>query len=124
MRNVLGFFNQNEWIMNLNIGNIMQIQSISSKELMSMSRNEIELSRDSFLDKIAVLSVSYFCVSTEMRFLIQNKDVEMIPIKEVKEKESELWHAKALEMACSFLPSECPLLTHVLLSYQKHHAPS
>lgn len=23
-----------------------------------------------------------------------------------------------------FLPSDCPLLNHVLLSFQKHHAPS
>ncbi len=48
----------------------------------------------------------------------------MSPIKKERELESEFWHAKALEIACSFLPSECPLLNHVLLSYQKHHAPS
>ena len=35
-----------------------------------------------------------------------------------------MWHTKSLEIACSFLPSDCPLLNHVLLSYQKHHAPS
>jgi hypothetical protein len=41
----------------------------------------------------------------------------------VKQKESEYWHAKALEIACSFLPGECPLLNHINLSYQKHFAP-
>lgn len=35
MRSVLGFLNQNEWIYNLNIGNIMQIQAISMKDLLS-----------------------------------------------------------------------------------------
>lgn len=30
----------------------------------------------------------------------------------------------SLDIACSFLPSDCPLLNHILLSYQKHHAPS
>ena len=30
----------------------------------------------------------------------------------------------SLDVACSFLPSDCPLLNHILLSYQKHHAPS
>lgn len=40
-----------------------------------------------------------------------------------KKKESEFWHAKALDIAISFLPSECPLVTHILTSYQKHHAP-
>jgi hypothetical protein len=41
----------------------------------------------------------------------------------VKQKESEYWHAKSLEIACSFLPGECPLLNHINLSYQKHFAP-
>ena len=35
-----------------------------------------------------------------------------------------MWHSKSLEIAVSFLPSDCPLLNHILLSYQKHHAPS
>ena len=39
-------------------------------------------------------------------------------------RESEYWHVKTLEIAATFLPSDCPLLNHVLLSYQKHHAPS
>ena len=42
----------------------------------------------------------------------------------VKTDESEYWHTKSLEVACCFLPSDCPLLNHILLSYQKHHAPS
>ena len=41
-----------------------------------------------------------------------------------KTDESEYWHTKSIEVACSFLPSDCPLLNHILLSYQKHHAPS
>ena len=40
-----------------------------------------------------------------------------------KQKESEFWHAKSLEIACSFLPGECPLLNHINMSYQKHFAP-
>jgi len=35
MRSVLGFLNQNEWIHNLNIGNIMQIQPLTIKEMLS-----------------------------------------------------------------------------------------
>ena len=34
MRSVLGFLNQNEWIYNLNIGNIMQIQPLAMKEFL------------------------------------------------------------------------------------------
>jgi hypothetical protein len=41
----------------------------------------------------------------------------------MKKKESEYWHAKALEIACAFFPSESPLVSHILTSYAKHHAP-
>jgi len=44
--------------------------------------------------------------------------------EQTKGEESEYWHAKSLEIACTFLPSDCPLLNHILLSYQKHHSPS
>jgi hypothetical protein len=40
-----------------------------------------------------------------------------------KQKESEYWHAKSLEISCTFLPGECPLLNHINVSYQKHFAP-
>jgi hypothetical protein len=103
----------------------MQVQPLNLKELLQQSRNEMELSRDSFLEKISLLSVSYFCVSTEMRFLLLSRQQYLSsPVKRQREQESEFWHAKALEIACTFLPSECPLLNHVLLSYQKHHDPS
>jgi len=40
MRSVLGFLNQNEWIQNINIGNIMQIKPFQMKDLMESQRNE------------------------------------------------------------------------------------
>jgi hypothetical protein len=76
---------------------------------------------------ISFLIVGYFCASTEIRFIIQLKD-EISKFQnfsiEQKSQESELWHTMSLDIACSFLPSDCPLLNHILLSYQKHHAPS
>lgn len=37
---------------------------------------------------------------------------------------SELEHAKALHVAATFLPNECPLQDHVFRSYKKHHLES
>lgn len=34
-----------------------------------------------------------------------------------------MWHAQALEASSRFLPSECPLVAHVITNYQKHHSP-
>ena len=42
----------------------------------------------------------------------------------IERKDSEYWHGKAVEMAISFLPSESPLVSHILMSYEKHHSPS
>jgi len=73
------------------------------------------------------LIVGYFCASTEIRFIIQLKDeiskFESFKIDQ-RTQQSEFWHTLSLEIACSFLPSDCPLLNHILLSYQKHHSPS
>ena len=127
LRHILGFLNQTEWIQNLNIGNIMQIAALKAEDMTQVRRNEEALTRDSFLDLISFLIVGYFCASTEIRFIIQLKD-EISKFQnfstEQKTQESELWHTMSLDIACSFLPSDCPLLNHILLSYQKHHAPS
>ena len=118
MRSVLGFLNQNEWIQNLNIGNIMQIGPLSMQaDFLQQPRDETELSRDSFLEKLCILAVSYFCMSTEMRFLLHSRGKYLKPeVKEERELESEYWHAKSLEMTCTFLHSECQLLKHILHS--------
>ena len=103
----------------------MQITPLAMKEFLHESSDEVELGRESFLSKLSVLIVTYFCMSTEMRFLLQSRANYLKPeVKRDRELESEFWHAKALEIACTFLPSECPLLNHVLLSYQKHHDPT
>lgn len=122
MRIVLGYLNQLEMISNLNIGNIMQIVPVRIEELLSVPRNETEFNRASFIDKISLLCVAYFCISTEIRFIIQLKEDPEYDEK-VKGEESEFWHAKSLEIACTFLPSDCPLLNHIHMSYQKHHSP-
>jgi hypothetical protein len=54
-------------------------------------------------------------VGTELRFICQNKDSAFT------KKDSEMWHAKAMHVACLFLPEDCPLVTHIINSYKKHH---
>ena len=116
MRVLLGYLNQNEWMYLLNIGNIMQITPLTIHDLHSKSDIEIELARDSIIEKISYLAVSYFCVSTELRFLVNLKDNPNIDPVQVR-AESEFWHGKALEISCTFLPSESPLVSHIYKSY-------
>ena len=75
-----------------------------------------ELARDAMLEKIVLITVSYFCLGTELRFMA-NKSEE----REELLDEGDLWHSKALRIAARFLPDDCPLLEHIVQSYHKHH---
>ena len=109
---------------------------MSLEELNLHIDNSHELSRDAMLEKIILLSVSYFCVGTELRFLSgtatsatkeqgritkpsysdlhgSDSDGNRVYTK----ADSEMWHAMALETSGTFLPSECPLVSHVIMSY-------
>jgi hypothetical protein len=83
---------------------------------------DLEFGREAILEKIAYVAISYFCVSTELRFLMSKEKPLNIDKARVR-VESEFWHGKALEIACGYLPSESPLVTHIVQSYSKHHAP-
>ena len=129
---------QDDWIFNLNIGNVMHLLPMSLEELNLHIDNSHELSRDAMLEKIILLSVSYFCVGTELRFLSgasggkesskqkgpSYSDLHSTGDQTYTKADSEMWHAMALETAGTFLPSECPLVSHIIVSYQKHHSPA
>lgn len=134
VKTILGVKDQDDWIFNLNIGNVMHLLPMSLEELNLHVDNSHELSRDAMLEKIILLSVSYFCVGTELRFLSKqtskaSKQVMDDPDENAESKkylleDSEMWHAMALETCGTFLPSECPLVSHMIISFQKHHSPS
>ena len=110
----------------------MHLLPMSLEELNLHIDNSHELSRDAMLEKIILLSVSYFCVGTELRFLSgasqPGKGPQSMEINSnfggYTKADSEMWHAMALEAAGTFLPSECPLVSHIIVSYQKHHSPA
>lgn len=52
----------------------MQITPLTIHDLYSNQKIDVELSRDSILEKISFLAISYFCVSTELRFLVSSKE--------------------------------------------------
>lgn len=74
-RSTLGLVKHKEdWVFNLNISNVMQMSLLNLEEL-GPNSNTLkleainEVARDSMLEKIVLISVAYFCIATEMRFL-------------------------------------------------------
>ncbi len=61
------------------------------------------------------MTAAYFCIGTEFRFLankLKQNDLK---------KDGEMYHAKSLHIATTFLPGECPMVDHVKKAYLKHH---
>jgi hypothetical protein len=115
VRNALGLRHSDDWIFNLNIGNVMHLSLMGTEELNAKLESTHELCKDSMLEKIVLVCVSYFCIGTEMRFLMQK------PNSTITKKDSEAFHAKAMHIGSLFLPHECPLVTHIVNSYIKNY---
>lgn len=115
VRNVLGLRHSEDWIFNLNIGNVMHLSLMGAEELNAKLENTHELCKDSMLEKIVLVSVSYFCIGTEMRFLMQKQN------STISKRDSEAFHAKALHISSLFLPHDCPLVIHIVNSYVKNY---
>jgi hypothetical protein len=79
------------------------------EELNANFEDTHELLKDSMLEKIILISVAYFCISTEMRFLIQ-KGKSNTNTTSLTSKDSEAFHAKSLHLCALFLPGDCPLV--------------
>ncbi len=92
----------------------MHLSLMGAEELNAKLEPTHELCKDAMLEKIVLLSVGYFCIGTEMRFLMTS-----LPAAQHAEarKDSEAWHAKALHLSSTFLPPECPLVVHIHSSY-------
>jgi hypothetical protein len=86
----------------------MQIKAIKLKDLICEASNELQLCRSSFVTKTTSLISSYFCLSTEDRFILRTGDYDD-KFLTLKERQAEYWHAKSLEIACTFLPADCLL---------------
>lgn len=135
VRNILGLRHKDDWIFNLNIGNVMHLNLMGSDEMNNKLDPTHEFNKDAMLEKIVLISVAYFCIGTEMRFLAkQAAEKEYGKLKQPKEpfsssmykqkeayRNSEMWHAKAVHLSNSFLPKNCPLLQHIRQSYVKNY---
>ncbi len=94
----------------------MHLSLMGAEELNAKLENTHEMCKDAMLEKIVIACVAYFCIGTEMRFLIaKSSDLDF------NKKDSEAWHAKAMHIACCFLPNDCPLVIHICSSYTKNY---
>jgi hypothetical protein len=84
-----------------------------------------------------MLTVSYFCIATEIRFINNSISISIDKYNNsslsfttsasntIQSKdESEFWHSKSVEVGCLYLPGSCPIIKHYVTSYYKHYSSS
>ena len=118
VRNTLGVKSAQDWIFNLNIGNVMHLNMMKEQELNAKIENTHELTKDTMLEKVVLITSSYFCVATEIRFILSKEIADM---KNITKKDAENYHAKALHIAALFLPLDCPLSQYIRQTYEKNY---
>ncbi len=57
---LLGVKRFEDWILNLNIGNVMHLSPLTLQEMYLQLDNSHELTRDAILEKVVLLSIAYF----------------------------------------------------------------
>jgi hypothetical protein len=70
------------------------------------------------LEKLVLIVVAFFSIGTEMRLIVEEDKTRDEFLK------SELWHAQSVFFGSYYLPKECPLVYHIIKSYQKHYIES
>ena len=107
------FLDKDDWIKNLNIDTIINLSPLNYEDLDLDSEPKYEILRDSLLEKVIMLTVSYFCLSNELRFLSSDKNNQNI--------NGEYYLYNAIYLSLYFLPPGCPLINHYMTSYYKNY---
>lgn len=96
----------------MNITNIMKLKWLDFRDIYGIRSPDLILTWETLIERIILLVTSYFCMGTELRFL---KQIESEDFKETLD--AEFWHGKSLELAVCFLPSDAPVVKHIVTSY-------
>lgn len=77
LRSALGVSLRRPWLSELKIEDLFKIESISSDEFVIQSDASVFVTIDAVYEKVIILVVSYYMISTELRYLSQgNKKSE------------------------------------------------
>ncbi|CAD8180633.1 unnamed protein product [Paramecium octaurelia] len=124
-RSLLGIQNLADWIKNFNIGSIMHMAPQIYEDFTQFGEMIFELAKRQLLEKVIYLSISYFTIATELRFVELEKakqhGVKDDKIDTEEFKLSELYHLKSIEIACRHIAFQSPYISHLITSYHKHY---
>ena len=109
-RSLIGLKSKQDWVYNIQISDLLKVNPLSMNDLVPDEHIARELRRDSIYEKVILLVASYFTLAKEYKELYESDKMD------VNVKEAKYWQEMAIEIACSFLPSDVPIVDHVIYS--------
>ena len=109
------FLDEDDWIKNLKVESITDLSPSNYEDLDLESDPKYELLRDSILEKVIMLSIAYYCLANELKYLCKDKD------KNNKNLNGEYYLYNAINLSVYFLPVSCPIIRHYIISYYKNY---
>lgn len=100
---MLGVRKLDDWINNLEIGNIMHLNPLSTSELTQNLGKHHEFHKDPMLKKLVLLVVALFSIATELRMIVQFDCAEALEKPQIQ-VDSEIWHTQAVFFGAYYLP--------------------
>ena len=113
LRSPLGVESKNNWIFHYSINEALTLVPISAKEIQQTYIAHYELSRDFMLDKTLLLSLTFFSVAAEIRFLRKVHSLQ---------EDDKVHHLRAIQICKNFLPEQCPLAKHIVNSFKRNYS--
>jgi len=104
---------EDDWIQLLTLQNIIYLSPLNNEDLDLDSDPKYELLRDAILEKVVMLTVSFFCVALEMK--------QLSPDKNNKKANGEFFHHKSVCFSNLYLPVSCSIVKHFINSYYKYY---
>lgn len=106
---------------NYSIGNAMQINPMTYREF--QERDTKNYTSKMILEKILLMALGYFTISTELRLIATKKTKlkEGERASSAEFKESEIYHLLSIIIAAACIPFEILYMKHVLSSYANHY---
>ncbi|KAL4456125.1 hypothetical protein ABPG74_014086 [Tetrahymena malaccensis] len=127
-RSILGVQNGSEWIESFNIGSIMHMVPVQYEEFSFFGDLMYEISKKMILEKVIYLSISYFTIATEIRFIEIERNKHLNPKSDQTKnidtegfKKSQIYHLKSIEIVCQHITCKSPYINHLITSYHKHY---
>lgn len=108
-----------ERLKDYSIGNVMQMEPLA----MAAGEQDVweELGWEKVLERVVVMSMSYFTMATELRLLAMRLGGKEQARGLSEFRESQCYHLIAIVLLLFYLPFDLLYLSHILTSFQNHY---